>query len=375
MTKKPADSLVSKVVFTGVLLMLLLIMGACIFVIYSYMNPPGPAVEPTPLPTPAATSTPVPTAKPSATIPPDSGYYQQDTKVTSGESEYTYPGVWEHYIAYDKCDGMNNYTMLYDINSRQTTEVANGTVFCYGTISNGKLLVYYPAGSKIYLYDIKDKRFDLTCTNDNNPRGSFTMFDTKLAYYQDIGHPDTDGNWVPVYSIRVFSMIDGSAASVVDNSPLPRDIQIFGDRLVYTVYTDIGSDVYLLDLGVHSAQARKISKGTGNNNYARIYDHTIVYHSDVDGEDHIYVYDITSGQTSVLTTQGSQWHADIYGSTIVYDDKRNGNWDIYAYDLNTHVERRITNEPRDQWEPKIYGNRIVYMDNRNGYQAIYTMTI
>jgi len=352
-------------------------MGACVFVIYSYLSPPGPAIEPTP----AITYTPVPTAKPtttprpSATVPPDDGYYQQDTKVTTSEFEYTYPGVWDHYIAYDMCDGMKNYTMLYDISTRETTQVADGTVFCYGTISNGKLLLYYPIGSKIYLYDIKDNRSDLTCTNDDNPRGSFTMFDTKLAYYQDIGHLDTDGNWVPVYSIRVFSMIDGSAASVVDNSPLPRDLQIYGDRLVYTLYSDIGSDVYLLELGAHNVNVQKISPGTGNSNYARIYDRTIVYHSDVSGKDHIYVYDIITGTTMPLTTEGVQWHADIYGSTIVYDDNRNGNWDIYAYDLNTHVERRITNEPHDQRDPRIFGNRIVYMDNRNGYQAIYTMTI
>jgi beta propeller repeat protein len=380
MTKQQGDSLVSKIVFIGALLILLIIMGACVFVIYGYVSPHGP-VLPSTTPTPAPTATPTPTARPSPTPratmtpTPEAGYYQDDTKVTTGEFDFSYPGIWDRYIVYDMFDGMKNYSILYDTLARERMTIADGTVFSYGTISNGKVLLYYPKGSKIYLYDIKDRRSDLTCTNDENPRGSFTMFDTKLAYYQDVGHYDSDRNWVPSYSIRVFDMIDGSAASVRDNSPLPRDLQIYGDRLVYTLYGDSGSDVYLLDLSVLNPTPQKISRGTCNNNYGRIYDHTIVYHSDIDGKDHIYVYDINTGQTTPLPPGGAQWHADIYGSTVVYDDNRDGNWNIYAYDLDTRSERRITNEPHDQMDPKIYGDRIAYMDNRDGYLAIYTMTI
>jgi beta propeller repeat protein len=382
MKQQPGDSLVSKIIFIGALLILLLIMGACVFVIYGYMSPHGPVLpSATPLPSPVATYAPTPTARPTpvpdATITPtpDTGNYQEDTKVTLGEFDFYYPGIWDHYIIYDMFDGMKNYSILYDTNSAERTTIADGTVFSYGTISNGKVLLYYPIGSKIYLYDIKDRRSDLTCTNDDNARGSFTMFDTNLAYYQDVGHYNTDGKWVPVYSIRVFNMIDGTAASVIDNSPLPRDLQIYGNRLVYTLYGGAGSDVYLLDLGVLTPKPQKISTGACNNNYARIYDHTIIYHSDADGKNHIYAYDINTGKTTPLTTEGEQWHADIYGNTVVYDDNRDGNWNIYAYDLNTHAERRITNEPHDQRDPRIYGNRIVYMDDRNGYSAIYTMTI
>jgi beta propeller repeat protein len=380
MTKQQGNSLVSKIVFIGALLILLLIMGACVFVIYGYVSPHGP-VLPSATPTPAPTATPTPTARPTPTPgatmtpTPDTGYYQDDAKVTTGEFDFSYPGLWDRYIVYDMFDGMKNYSILYDTLTRERMTIADGTVFSYGTISNGKVLLYYPIGSKIYLYDIKDRRPDLTCTNDENPRGSFTMFDTKLAYYQDVGHYNTEGKWVPVYSIRVFNMVDGSAASVRDNSPLPRDLQIYGDRLVYTLYGDSGSDVYLLDLSVLNPTPQKISRGTCNNNYARIYDHTIVYHSDVEGTDRIYVYDINTGQTMSLPSGGAQWHADIYGSTVVYDDNRDGNWNIYAFDLDTRYERRITNEPHDQRDPKIYGDRIAYIDNRDGYSAIYTMTI
>ena len=192
------------------------------------------------------------------------------------------------------------------------------------------------------------------------------MFDTKLAYYQDIGHKDIDGNWVPNYCIIVFSMVDGYGSSVMTNLPRPLDIRIYNNMLVYTVENGQGSDVYMLDLTAKTLTPKKISTKSGNNNHARIYDNTIVYHSDVDGSDHIYVYNIKSGETIMPAPASSQqWYADIYGSTIVYDDNRNGNWDIYAYDLNSHTERQITNENHDQRAPVIYNNRVAYLDNRN----------
>ncbi len=381
MTQQPGDSLVSKVVFIGAVLVLLLIMGACVFVIYGYLSPNSPSA--TPEPSAAATYTPTPTERPTstprpsntATPRPDPGNYQQDTKVTAGEYNFYYPGIWDHYIVYDKFDGMNNYSMLYDVNTQETYPIAEGTVFSYGVIGNGKVLLYYPSGSKIYLYDIKDKRSYLTCTNDDNPRGSFTMFGEKLAYYQDIGHYDTEGNWVPVYTIIVFNMIEGTAASVIRDTPLPLDIKIDGERLVFTVINGQGSDVYLLDLTPRNYSPKRISSGEGSSNYGRISGNTIVYISDISGKSRLYIYDINTGQAASPVPGSEQRHAAIYGNTIVYDDNRDGNWNIYAYDLNTRSERRITSEPHDQMDPVIYGNRIAYMDNRDGYWAIYTMTI
>jgi beta propeller repeat protein len=383
MTPQPGKkSLASEAVFIGGLLVLLLIMGACGFVIYDYITPdssptPMPTLKPTLTATPTTAPTEHPTPTPTATVKPtlDPGYYQQDSRVTMGDFEYYYPAVWDHYIVYDMFDGVKNYTQLYDINTRERTQIADGWVFSYGTISNGKVMLFYPKGNKIYLYDIKTRESALTCTDDNNARGSITMYGSKLAYYQDVGHRNSDGSWAADYHIYVFSMEDGYAADVMDKIPKPLDIRIYGDRLVYTVVNGGGSDIYLLDLATKNWAPKKISTGTGNNNHARIYDHNIVYHSDAEGADHIYIYDINTGTTISPTTEGRQWNADIYGDTIVYDSYLDDNWDIYAFDLNTHVERRITNEPNDQRAPVIYGSRIAYMDNRDGYAAIYTLSI
>jgi beta propeller repeat protein len=296
--------------------------------------------------------------------------------VTGGDFTFSDLGIWDRYIVYDMDDGAKNYSKLYDTNTRDTVQIADGSVFSHGAISNSRVLLFYPKGNKIYLYEIKTRESLLTCTDDNNPRGSVTMFDTRLAYYQDIGHFNIDGKWIPNYSIFVFNMIDGYAAAVLDNLPKPLDIRIYGDRLVYTVVNGQGgSDVYLLDLATKTPSPKKISPAMGNNNHARIYDHTIVFHSDYEGKNRVYIYDINTGKTSTPAPDGEQWNADIYGNTVIYDDNRNGNWDIYAYDLSTNQERRITNEPHDQRAPVIYGSRIAYLDNRNRNSAIYTMTM
>ncbi|AFD00014.1 hypothetical protein Mtc_1260 [Methanocella conradii HZ254] len=375
------ESIISKAIFICILVLILLIMGVCVFIIYDYLTPDAsltpvtqtPAIAVTPPPLPTMTPTPRPTATPTPTL--DAGHYQQDTKVTGGDFEYYYPGIWSHYIVYDMYDGTKNYSMLYDVNTQRTTRIAEGCVFSNGAISNGKVLLFYPEGNKIYLYDINSRKSGLTSSDDDCDRSGFTMFDTKLAYYQDDGHYNTDGTWVPLHTIRVFNMVDGQTSIVIYDIPKPLDMRIYKDMLVYTVVDGEGSDVYLLDLAKLNSKPQRVSTGSGNNNHARIYDHTIVYYSDRDGKSHIYMYDINTAKTSVVATEGEQWNADIYGNTIVYDDNRNGNWDIYAYDLSTGVERRITNEPHDQRAPVIYGNRIAYMDNRNGYDAIYTMTI
>ncbi|HTY89616.1 MAG TPA: hypothetical protein VMC84_00400 [Methanocella sp.] len=386
MTPQPGKrSLASEIIFVGALIVLIIVIGACAFYIYDYIVPhstvtptANPTVTATPVPTPRQTATPTPTATPTAVATPtlDPGFYQQDTKITVGEFDYSYPGIWDHYIAYDMYDGAKNYTFLYDVNTGDRTQIADGTVFSYGDISNGKVMLFYPTnGNRIYLYDIRTRESLLTCTDDNSIRNSITMFANKLAYYQDVGRYDSEGKWVPNYHIYVFDMVMGSASDVMSNLPKPLDIRIYGDRLVYTVVSGTCNDIYLLDLGTKNPAPQKISTSPGLNNHARIYDHYIVYHSDASGTDHIYIYDINTGSTTSPTQTGSQGYADIYGSTVVYDDNRNGNWDIYAYDLNTQNERRLTNEPHDQQAPVIYGNRIAYMDNRNGYWAIYTMTI
>ena len=76
-----------------------------------------------------------------------------------------------------------------------------------------------------------------------------------------------------------------------------------------------------------------------------------------------------------ITTSGSAGNPAIYGDKIVWADDRNGNDDIYMYDLSTKRETQITNNTSHKWNPAIYGDRIVWQDDHNAEWSIYMYDI
>jgi TolB protein len=93
----------------------------------------------------------------------------------------------------------------------------------------------------------------------------------------------------------------------------------------------------------------------------------------------IYMYDAsTSAKTQItngFATEGSCLLPDIFENTLVWQDNRNGNSDIYMYDLSTSTETQITTNESDQVKPAVYGNRIVWQDDRNRNSDIYMCTL
>ena len=107
----------------------------------------------------------------------------------------------------------------------------------------------------------------------------------------------------------------------------------------------------------------------------------IVWADGRNGNSDIYMYDITTGTETQITTNGSnQMNPATYGDKIVWADNRNGNsdlwnYDIYMYDITTSIETPIATGKSKQLSPSIYGNRIVWMDDRNGNSDIYMYDI
>jgi beta propeller repeat protein len=67
----------------------------------------------------------------------------------------------------------------------------------------------------------------------------------------------------------------------------------------------------------------------------------------------------------ITANSGSNSDPKIYNDTIVYQSNRNGNWDIYMYNITSKVETQITNNTADQLAPQVYGNIIVWQDYRD----------
>lgn len=109
-----------------------------------------------------------------------------------------------------------------------------------------------------------------------------------------------------------------------------------------------------------------------------------VFHSNQDGDDEIYIYDMLSKQTHKVTDNKAadyeaSWSPD--GTRIVYTSKENTETDIFVIDITNMsllpaVGIKITNSPGvsnadASWSPD--GKQIVFVSNRDGNGEIYIM--
>jgi beta propeller repeat protein len=115
------------------------------------------------------------------------------------------------------------------------------------------------------------------------------------------------------------------------------------DRIVYT---DQGAEIHS-----PSTWDGKVAYISGNDQYAQVY-----------------VYTISSGTTQKITNVNSEKIGTaIYQNKVVWADERNGNWDIYMYDLSTGNETRLTTDTKDDWKPDINGDTVAWI--RGGYSS------
>jgi beta propeller repeat protein len=377
----PKDSFLSKIIFAATILVLILILATCAFFIYNNVMPhaaatatptptPLPTVKPTIVSTPRITVTPTPVATTSIDVP-------HDTLVSDATGAYSDLGIWDHYIVYDELVSSGDIKVhLYNIDSRQGHIIAEGNVHSYGTIGNGKVALLYPDTNMIKLYDIASGTTSQGSVNSNAPRSSMVISGQYLLYCEDDGMTDPiTKEWVSVYSVYLFNMQDATTSSIKSNIGKPIDIRMYGTNVVWTTKDGDGSDILLFNIQSNPLKVITITTSTALNNHARIYGNTIVYSSDKDGAHHIYMYDIPSGQTTLMTGDSKQLSADIYDNTIVFDDSRDGNWNIYTYDMTTKQTRYFTYEEHDQNSPVIYGKHVAYLDNRDGQYDVYLMNL
>ncbi len=392
MTPEPSnDSILSKLIFVAIILVLVVVLAVCALFIYNSLYPTTavPPVTVTPTPTHASpTATPRPTPSPTRLTSPTavaSTYVSipQDTRVSITAGVYSNLGIWDHYIVYDELVSDNNFNIhLYNIDNKQDHVIAQGNVHSYGTIGNNKVALLYPDTNLIKLYDITTGVASQASVNSNAQRSSMVISGNYLLYCEDDGMMDPiSKSWESVYCVYLYNMNDQTTSSIASNIGKPIDIRMDGNYVVWTtVDSNGGSDISLYNIQGKPLKVVPIAQDGSSNNHARISGTKIVYHSDKGDAHHIYIYDISTGQTVPMTDQSKQMSADISGNTIVFDDYRDGNWNIYTYDLTTHLTHYFTYESHDQTSPVISGDHVVYLDYRNvvsssGESDIYTMDL
>jgi len=377
--KPPEETLFSKLMVIGALVILVAILGACVFVIYGYVFPaadpdsiaatpvptptptPVPTPTPTPVPTPALTSmnTPTPTPVPSLEPTP---VYQQDTQVTFGRKIMT-PGIWEKYIVYDESVGKDSYKVhLYNILTKADDVIATGNVRSYGCIGSGKVGLLDEDTTFVYLYDISAKTKIQASPDNRIPRMYPSINSDQLIYTGNDGASNPVTGWIDIFTLYQYDFASGTINMLKHDMPQPNEPRSDGDYVVWWDVSDGSRNIVLYDK--KTCKSKTINAAGAGSDHPRISGKTVVYHSVVGGADHIYSYNIDTGETRSVSSHGMQYYADVSGNRYVYDDNRDGKWDIYAYDRTTMKEVQLTNEPHDQMMPQIYGDYVIYMDNR-----------
>ncbi|OPY25862.1 MAG: hypothetical protein A4E28_02888 [Methanocella sp. PtaU1.Bin125] len=370
-TEPPGESLFSKIMVLGALVLLVAIIGACGYVIYGFINP-SPAMpviagtvtpSPTPLSTPTPTPTPVPVGPtPEATPNP---VYQDDFQITSGIKVVT-PGIWGTFVVYDEIVGTNDYKVhLYNTISRIDDVIATGNVRSYGCIGSGKVGLLYKDDYRIMLYDL-ERRTQAQATPKNKiPRMYPSIFSNKLIYTANDGAYNPTTGWLDIFSLYEFEFADNNYNLWANPELEPNEPRGYGSYVTWWQINGDYRDIVLFQHDTRPCTLTVISQPGTSSDHPRIHGNTVVYHSAVGGTDHIYFYDIPGGFTKKITDQGKQIYGDVYENRIVYDDNRFGNWNIWSYDRSTNQERLLTNEPHDQMMPQIFGSNMIYLDNRN----------
>lgn len=366
------ESLFSKILFLGALAVLLVIIGACGYVIYGFISQAAgadpPVISTTVTPSPSAA--PTPTSKPSlpATPTPDATHtpiYQDDVQITRGIKVVT-PGIWESFVVYDEILGTDSYRVhLYNTVSRIDDVIATGNVRSYGCIGSGKVGLLYGDDNRIMLYDIESHEQKGATPNKNIPRMYPSIFQGKLIYTANDGAYNPMTGWLDIFSLYEFELAEGNYNLWANPSKEPHEPRGYGSYVVWWQINGNDRDLILYRHDTRPCTSKVISQQGIISDHPRIYGNTVVYHGIIGEEDHIYFYDIPGGYTKKVTSTGEQYYADVYESKVTYDDNRFGDWNIYVYDRSLDQERLLTNEPHDQMMPQIYGSNVIYMDNRN----------
>jgi beta propeller repeat protein/parallel beta-helix repeat protein len=217
---------------------------------------------------------------------------------------------------------------------------------------------------------------------------------------------DSDGDGIPNYMETLQIEDDPASTRITCEPSVQYNPDVWGDTVVWTDIRNGNSDIYAYTFSNLTEWA--VTMQPANQMHPRIEGDHVVWSDDRNGNNDIYMLNISTGETSRLSTidwydfapdicnnkvvwysytgnPGGLEYSDIYlfdtetweirqitkdsaiqysptifNKFIVWHDNRNGNWEIYMYNITTGYEERITREKEHSFCPNIYGNRIVY---------------
>ena len=260
-------------------------------------------------------------------------------------------------------------------------ETATNGVFMYNlTTGNMTGLGHWEDGLSIYGDKIAWFDYDsiivhnISTGREINIKGANTpaLYGDNIVYVRsayDGGQP-ADYQTAPYNSLCLYNLSTNKEVQITDYERAIYGFAIYGDKIVWV---QINKSTWLGNVSIYDIPTKRVSdiSISGRAGSPDIYENIVVWTEDQNGSNNVYMRDIVKHKTSQIFANWTGSYLSIYGDRIVWmnDSVVNDRFysDIYMYNLSTAETTRITNSTY-AYEPEIYGDNIVYIDSRNDTQ-------
>ncbi|MCC4770489.1 hypothetical protein FXV91_09910 [Methanosarcina sp. DH2] len=290
-----------------------------------------------------------------------------ETQITTNVSYKEFPSiygdkiVWQDYRNGDLGNASWDIYM-YDIATSKETRITTNESWQENPEIFGDKIVWEDGrngNQDIYMYNISTST-ETRITNDESDNTHPAIYGDKIVWEERL---DAGNHDIYMYSISARKEIRITNGKSDNIHPA-----IYGDRIVWERHDGGNHDICMYAISTH--KVTQITKNGKACNPA-IYDDRIVWEDyrladeyDLSSSD-IFKYDLSTHRVTQISTSGRAHNSAIYGDRIVWYDFRNGNDDIYMYNITASSEIQITTNISEQEFPAIFGDRIVWQDYRN----------
>ena len=152
---------------------------------------------------------------------------------------------------------------------------------------------------------------------------------------------------------------------------------IYGANIVYQSDQNSNYDIYRYNLT--TGQTTQVTSNAANQQNPTIYDNKIVWEdwrNDTGGpipNTDIYMFNGVS-EAAVSTDTATEYSPDIYNDKVVWE-KFVGNWNIYLKDLALNQTYQLTSGSDRKINPRIYGNYVVWQNDNDDQIYLYDLSV
>jgi beta propeller repeat protein len=271
----------------------------------------------------------------------DGGETQLTDTITVSEDT---PRIYGNKIVFRRDHGTTQEVRdmcLYDLNTDTVYQLTENVDFRTHDIYEN-LIVYWiwkPGPIReLWLYDLGTD--GVPSEDDSN----YKLSDCDGSHW-----PKIDGNkvifeWNDDLNIYYLSGSNAGQTAAMGLNYRPVDLEIHGNRIVWSDNRNVNYDVFTYDLGFDGIFGTSDDGGEQQLSTTRdgegrpvVYGDKIVWHKFINkgpGKWNVYLKDLITGKTHTITTSNDAHWPCIYNDHIVYYDDREGIFDIYLYILD-----------------------------------------